>query len=158
MSGSIGPELRRAVTDGLAAHLRLLGDFNGTTAPERSVEVTYGFDFASEAAEQVYTGRSRAETPPAAMKAGRNHRDELGEFDLNVRVRFLGGTPEDADVRAFAIGAECEEWLADRKSNELGVSGLLSLLVAGWESDYVGIDSGAATVITYRVRWRARLT
>ena len=103
MTGSIGPALRKAVADGLGAHLALLGDFNGTAAPERHVEVSYGFGFASEAAEQVYTGRSRAETPAAAMKAGRNYRDELGEFDLEFRFDGAGPGRENVEDQLRSV-------------------------------------------------------
>lgn len=155
---TIGPAVRKAVTDGLATHLASLAAFNGTTATERDVEVSYGYPFGSPATEQVYTGRSRADTPPAALRSGRNHRNENGVFDLTIAVRYIGGDPYDADLRAAAIGGACEDWLAARKSNELGVSGLLSLVVESWDSDYAGIDGGSASLLTYKVRWTARLT
>lgn len=158
MAGSIGVALRKAVAAGLSGHYADLGEFNGGNAPEREVEVSYGYNPASSATEQVYTGRSRAETPPAAMRTGRNFRAETGEFDLIVRVRYSGGNVEDADDRAFAIGEVAEEWLADRKGNELGVPGLLTLTTIGWESNYGNGDTSAETLLIYRVRWTARLT
>ncbi len=66
---TIGPVVRKAVTDGLTTHLGGLADFNGSTAAEREVEVSYGYKFGSPATEQVYTGRSRADTPPAALRS-----------------------------------------------------------------------------------------
>ncbi len=155
---TIGPTVRKAVIDGLTTHLAGLADFNGQTAPERHTEVSYGYPFGSTATEQVYTGRSRADTPPAALRSGRNHRNENGVFDLTVMVKYVGGDVYEADLRAAAIGGACEDWLAARKSNELGVDGLLSLIVESWDSDYAGLDSGTASLITYKVRWTARLT
>lgn len=155
---TIGPTLRKAVIDGLTSHLGSLADFNGTTATERYVEVSYGYPFGSTSTEQVYTGRSRADTPPAALRSGRNHRNESGVFDLTVVVRYIGGDPYDADLRAAAIGGACEDYLAARKSNELGVDGLSSLVVDSWDADYAGIDGGTASLLTYKVRWTARLT
>lgn len=157
-TSTIGPAVRKAVIDGLAAHLGSLADFNGSTAAERDVTVTYGYPFGSPTTEQVYTARSRADTPPAALRAGRNHRNENGVFDLTVMVRYVGGDAYDADLRAAAIGGACEDWLAARKSNELGVDGLQSLVVESWASDYAGIDGGTASLTTYQVRWTARLT
>lgn len=155
---TIGPVVRKAVIDGLTTHLGSLAAFNGTTAPERDVEVSYGYPFASTATEKVYTGRSRADTPPAALRSGRNHRNENGVFDLTVAVSYIGGDAYDADLRAAAIGGACEDWLAARKSNELGVDGLLSLVVESWDADYAGLDGGTGSLLTYKVRWTARLT
>jgi hypothetical protein len=155
---TIGPTVRKAVTDGLTTHLAGLADFNGSTATERDVEVSYGYPFGSAATEKVYTGRSRAVTPPAALRSGRNHRNENGVFDLTVAVQYIGGDPYDADLRAAAIGGACEDWLAARKSNELGVDGLISLVVESWEADYAGLDGGTGSLLTYKVRWTARLT
>jgi hypothetical protein len=156
VTASIGVAVRKAVTDGLAAHFAGLSDFNGAT-PEREVTVTFAYSFGQRYNEQVYTGRSRAATPPAGMRSGRNTRNESGEFDLNVMVRFLGGDGYDAELRAEAIGGEVEDWFADRKSNELEVTGLLSLIVTDWDADYAPVDGGTAAVRTYTVRWTARL-
>lgn len=158
MAGSVGVAVRKAVVDGLRTHLAGLADFNGSSAPERKTAVSYAYDFGAADAERVFTGRSRSDTPPAAMKAGRNFRNEDGVFDLVVLVTYVGGSAEQADERAFAIGAEVETWLADRKSNELGVTGLNTLLVQSWESTNLGNDRGYMTELTYRVGWTARLT
>jgi hypothetical protein len=157
-TASIGVAVRKAVTDGLATHLGALSDFNGATAAEREVSVSFGYQFGrQDLTEQVYTGRSRADTPPAGMRSGRNTRNESGEFDLNVMVRFVGGDGYDAEERAEAIGGAVEDWFADRKSNELAVTGLNSLTVASWVADYAQLDGGTAALRTYTVRWTARL-
>lgn len=158
MPGSIGVAVRKAVMDGLETRFAALAAFNGTTAPERKTEVSYGYPFNSKAAEQIYTGRSFGTTPPAALRPGRNYRDERGTFELNVLVRYLGGDAEQADLRLEDICDVLEEWLADRKSNELGVTGLLTLTVTGWRGDYMGMDQGHAALRTYTVEWTARLT
>lgn len=157
MAGSLSVTVRKAVTSGLSAHLSGLPLF-GSQADEHEVVVTYGYDSSSVAAEQVYAARSRADTPPASMKSGRNFRNEEGTFDLIVRVKYTGGNLEDSDTRAFEIGTVVEEWIADRKSNELGIDGLNWLVVDGWEADNGADDSGAATLLIYTVRWNARLT
>jgi hypothetical protein len=157
VTASIGVSVRKAVTDGLTTHFANLSDFNGNTAPEREVVVTFAYPFGQQFTEQVYTGRSRADTPPAGMRSGRNTRNESGEFDLNVMVRFIGGDGYDAELRAEAIGGEVEDWFADRKNNELAVDGLLSLIVTNWDANYAGVDGGTAAVRTYTVQWNARL-
>lgn len=157
VTASIGVAVRKAVADGLAEHFASLSDFNGVAAAEQKTVVAFGFDFSAQPREHVYTGRSRAETPPAGMRSGRNTRNETGRFDLNVMVRSVAGDAYDAELRAEAIGAEVEDWFADRKSNELGVTGLLSLVVESWAADYAQADNGAAALRTYDIRWTARL-
>ena len=163
VTASIGVAVRKAVVDGLAEHLAALSDFNGNTAAEQKTVVAFGYDFSTLHREHVYTGRSRAATPPAAMRSGRNTRNESGTFDLNVMVRAVASADPDmdpayqAELRAEAIGAACEDWLADRKSNELGVTGLLSLVVESWEADYAKGDNAMNAIRTYVVRWTSRL-
>lgn len=157
VTASIGVAVRKAVADGLAEHLGDLSDFNGNGVPEQKTVVAFGYDFSNLHREHVFTGRSRADTPPAGMRSGRNTRNETGRFDLTVQVRVVGDDAYAAEARAEAIGGEVEDWFADRKNNELGVTGLNSLVVESWESDYRGIDNGTAALRTYVVRWTARL-
>jgi hypothetical protein len=145
------------VLSGLRTHLAAEDDFNGTTAPEERTEVRYGWETGWQATEKVYLGRSRAATPPAALRTGRNVRQESGTFELIVYVIKPGASPEDAEARAFAIAAECEDWLSTRKSNELGVTGLQSLIVSEWASDLGPADSGNGAIVTLTLSWSARL-
>ncbi len=155
---TVAPKVRAAVADGLKNHLGALDDFNGTTKAAHNVEVSYGFTFSSKRAEKVYLGRSSSTTPPAGLRAGRNVRDETATFDITVHVRLSGEGAEAAEDRAFAIGAEVEDWISLRKSGEgLGITGLQTLRVTGWSSDYRGIEGGTAALVTYTVEWKARL-
>lgn len=157
VTASIGVTVRKAVTDGLATHFAALSDFNGNTAAEQETVVGFGYDFSNLHREHVFTGRSRADTPPAAMRSGRNTRNETGHFDLTVMVRTVSGNAYDAELRAEAIGAEVEDWFADRKSNEVDVTGLLTLVLESWTADYAQVDNGAAALRVYDVRWTSRL-
>lgn len=155
---SIAADLTEAVITGLTTLFAGLADFNGTTAREQRTAVSYGFDFASKAAEQVYLGRMSGDTPPAGLRAGRNFRNESGTFDLTVMVRLPGKNASQAMQRAFEIGHEVEDWIGERKSGEnLDVTGLQTLLVSSWAADYAGIDSGTGALLTYSVAWTARL-
>lgn len=158
MAGSIAYPLKKAVIDGIAAHLATLDDFNGASDPAREVEVSYGFRHASHATERIFANRWRSDTPAAALRSGRNHRNESGEFELSIWVLFVGGDAEDAEERVDAIADEVETWLADRKNNELGVPGLLTLVVTGTEGEPRGGDNGAVCLKTLTVAWTARLT
>lgn len=157
VTASIGVAVRKAVIAGLADRLGSLSSFNGTTAAERNTVVAFGYDYSNLHREHVYTGRSRADTPPAGMRSGRNTRNETGRFDLNVIVRAMAGDAYDAELRAEEIGGEVESWLADRKNNELGVTGLQSLVVESWVADYQKVDNGTAAIRTYVIRWTSRL-
>lgn len=155
---SIAADLTEAVIDGLTTHFAGDTKFNGITTPERKTVVSYGFNFGSRAAEQVYLGKISADTPPAGLRAGRNFRNESGIFDLTVLVRLPGKDASEAVQRLFAIGHEIEDWIGERKSGEnLNVTGLQTLLVSSWAADYAGIDSGTGAVLTYSVAWTARL-
>jgi len=158
MAGSLVVSVRSAIKDGLTTLFAGLPDFNGQYDPEHRVEVSYAYDLNSAAAERVFTGRSQADTPPAALRSGTNYRNETGTFDLIVLVAAVGGSAEDADERALAIGTEVEEWIAARKSNELAITGLNTLRIDSW--DLVGLmnDHGNMAELTYKVRWTARLT
>lgn len=165
MSGSINVALRKAVMAGLTAHLGTHEDFNGTTAPEDRVEVTYGYSLNSKAAQRVYTGFSRGDTPPHAMKSGRVHSNEDAEFDLIVRAKVPGGNVEDSDTRAMAIGAEIAEWVADHKNaDKLAAAGLEVpagfnwMYVASWDLRGAPDDIASESLLLYRIAWTARLT
>jgi len=156
MAGSLITSVRRAITEGFRTHLSALPAFNAS-AGEGEVVVEYAYTFEAPSAQRVYTGRAQADTPPAALRAGRNHRNETGTFEVNILVQLAGSSPEEADLRVDAIGTQFEEWVADRKSNELGI-GLTSLYVVSWIGDYFGVDGGSGAIRTYTVRWNARLT
>lgn len=151
MSSSRIQLVRSAVTNGLKA-LAVTGQ------PLDGVLVSYAWKVNAQDRERIFTNRARGETPPAALRSGRNFRAETGRFDLVVRVESVGGSPEDADTRALALGLVVEEYLADRKSNGLGVSGLQTLVVEGWDLLNAMSDNGSLTELTYHVRYTARLT
>lgn len=149
MAGTISRLVRKAVTDGLA-DLPALKD--------QGVQVTYSWDSAAISRVMVFTASPRAETPPAALRSGRNHRDETGEFRLVVLVVAPGGDAFDAESRLDEFAPVVEEWLADRKSNELGVPGLQTLTVVAWEGGEGRADEGWVSERIYTVRYTARLT
>lgn len=159
MAGSVRAALRRAIVTGFGDYLANLADFNGNTRPEWKPLVSYGYDFGLDNAERVYPTRVRADTPPAAMRSGRNFRKESGVLDVVILVKAVGGNYEDADDRAEAIGQQLEEWIADRKQGEgLAISGLIAMVADGWEQVFAGNTQGAMSEVTYKVRWTARLT
>lgn len=157
MAGSVRVAVKAALIEGLADLFASLPGFN---SDENQVQVEYGYTTGEvRAAQRVYCGRSYSDTPPAAMKSGRNHRQETGYLDLIVLAEVPGGSAQDADERVDAIGTEIETWIADRKQGDgLGVTGLYELLVDRMEADYYPSDGGNAAIKTITVLWRSRLT
>lgn len=149
MAGSIVVPVRRALVAKIAEAL---------DSPQ--VSVTYGWQGGETSArrEQVFTNRPRATHDPAALKAGRNYRDETVDLDVVVLVGSPNAKPEDVDDRALAIGRVVEEVVADHKSNELAVPGLLWLRMTGFELNNMTGAGGSLTELTYTVRYFARLT
>lgn len=150
---SILPEVRTAVTDGIREAL--------VAANEKKVGVTYAYEGSDETRrrEQVFTNRARATHDPAALKPGRNFRDEVMDFDIVVLVISPGKKPQESEARAFEIGQFVEEFIADRKSNGyLEVAGLQWIRMVSMEVTPALRPDASITEIVYTVRYSARLT
>lgn len=141
--------VRQAVVTGVQALL--------TAATETNVSVDYAWTFGSTERERIFTVRPRANHDPASLKAGRTARTERMVFDVVVLVESVGGSPEEADVRALALGTYVEEYFADNKQG-LGVSGLTAIWVSGFELNNLANDRGHMSEVTYQITYTARLT
>lgn len=140
--------VRSAVIAGLAA-LPSLSD----------VEVSFGWRGGSSARERVYTERARFTEEPAALRSGRNYRNETGLFDLVVWVEGPNQDAETVADRANDLREICEDWISDRKNNELAITGLQSLQVAGdGTADEAFADSGSLAQVRIPVKYTARIT
>ena len=152
MAGSIHVTVRRAVIAGLA-------DLLESSDPD--VSVTYGWqgNDSTAAREQIYTSNARASHDVAALKTGRNFRNEQMDFDLTFYVEAVGETPDVAETRAGELALVGEEFIADHKSNELGIAGLNWIRVVELASDYRILPGGGSAAITVlTLRYDARLT
>lgn len=131
-----------------------------TRLADPSVSVTYGWRGGDETRrrEQIFTDRPRATHEPAALKAGRNFRNERMDFDIVVLVAGVGLKPEETDVRALELGAVVEDSIAENKGNELAVDGLNWLRMTRMELNNRFASNGSLTEITYTVTYDARLT
>lgn len=128
---------------------------------DSAVSVTYGWQGSDDTArrEQIFTSNARAHHEPAALKAGRSFRREQMDFDITVLISAVGQKPEDAETRAMDLGQVIEEYIADRKSNELGITGLNWIQVTDLACEYrIGEQGGSLAIATYTVRYDARLT
>lgn len=151
MSGSAVVAVRKAVIEDLAT-------LTGSGGALEDVTVQYAWRRGVNDREQVFTNAARGTTPAAALKAGRNHRQEEGRFELVVLVEVPGGLGEEADQRALDIGAVVEERIADRKNNEYGVTGLSWIRVESWTLTPRSGDHGSFSELVYTVLYSARLT
>lgn len=151
MAGSIIVAVRKAVIADLVT-------LTGTGGLLAGVDVKYCWKAGDREREQLWTQRGRGDTPAASMRSGRNFRQETGRFEVVIRVESVGGTPEDADTRALALGLVVEERVADRKNNEYGVTGLQWIKADGWELNNASADSGSLSELVYDVTYHARLT
>lgn len=149
MAGSIVVSVRRAVVEGLRDAIN-----------DPKVSVSYGYQGGDDdkRREQVWTDRARSTHEPAALKPGRNFREEVLDFDVVIWVAAVGKPPEDADDRALEIGVVFEEFMADRKHNQLGVTGLQWITVTGFELTNGYGPKGSLSELRYTVRYHARLT
>jgi len=150
MASTIVVALRRAVVDGLSGLLPDYGD--------RQALVTYAWDPEARDSLQVFTMRPRGDHSPAALRAGRNHRNEEASFQVVIHVEVAGADVEEADNRALEIGQVVEEFIADHKSNELAIPGLNWITVSSWEMNGGPADRSAISQLIYTVSYNARLT
>jgi hypothetical protein len=145
---SILVDVRRALVEGLADVVGL-------------AEGACEFSWTSREifAERIWTRRARTNTSSAAMRSGRNFRNEVGQFEVVVLVIGDGETQETTSTRALEIGAVVEDFISDRKNNELGVTGLQTLVIDGdGELAEMFNDNGTLAELTIPVRYTARLT
>lgn len=123
------------------------------------VLVEYAWKASVSARERIWTGTSTFSTAAAAMRSGRNVRQETGRFDLIVRVEGIDRTAEWTSTRALQLGQVADDWISVRKNNELGITGLQTLTIDGDGTLLEAFnESGYLADITYPVKYTARLS
>ena len=152
MASSIIVAVRSALATGLATAITANGGMTDT-------EVSYQWKADWQRRERVWTRNARFTHAPASLRAGRNFRDEVGTFEVAILVEGVGRTAEWSATRALEIGQVVEQFIADRKNNELAVAGLQTLIVSGEGSlTEMFNDSGTLAELAYPVKYTARLT
>lgn len=150
MAGSVAVATKQAIVTGFTAKLAALSAYD-------DVLVSYAWPAGKKQREKVFGARTRTTHTPASLRPGRTFRDEVGEIDFVILVESVGGSAEDADERASAIGQQFEEYIADKR-NSLGVTGLNWMTVARTELVNAFNDRGHLTELTITVAYNARLT
>lgn len=151
MAGSVIVAVRKALIAGLDA-------LTATGQPLEGFGITYAWNPKTTDRYRLFTAHARAETPPAAIKAGRNHRDETATFVVVLEVEVAGADADEAEQLVADKGQVFEEWLADRKSNELDVTGLNWIRAVSWELNGSPSDRSYLAQLIYTIRYNARLT
>ena len=147
MAGTLVVDVRQALVDLLRARPNL-----------EDKQVSYGWPGDDQRElESIYTeGRAEIEHDPASLKAGRTFRDETVSFEVNAVFEAVGGNALDADQGSQLLGTEIEECIADNRT--LGVAGVQSVTIRPVALHAVYNERGHLSMLTYTVRYRARLT
>jgi hypothetical protein len=157
MAGSLLVAVRSGVIDGLANETT--GIVSTVNTGGALVEIRYAWRLDESVREWVFTSEATFTHDSAAMRSGRNFRDEVGKFNLVVLVAGVDSSQEETSERALVIATACEEWIADRKNNELGISGLQTLTVAGdGRLEEMYADAGHLAIVELPIKYTARLT
>lgn len=127
-------------------------------APLATVQIAYSWPGSRAERELIHLGKIRADQEYAAMRStGRIPRDETLFVSVHIIVVQPGGTVEETDERATALGTVVEELVAaDPTLNS--PPGLLYGGVHSVELDYELTDDGAISALTYELQFTSRLT
>lgn len=147
MAGTVSVAVRSAVAAGLADVSEL-----------ETFDVSYAWKPASVQRRQVFTLNARGDTPSASLRSGRNYRNETGTFEIVVHVEQPGQDQEATDTVCSAALTAVQEWVADRKNNELAVDGLNTFTEESWRMTGGVTDHSTVSQAFLTVRYTARLT
>ena len=152
MAASIIVAVRSALVTGLATAIAADGGM-------ADVEVSFQWKADWQRRERIWTRNARFTHAPASMRSGRNFRSEVGMFEVAILVEGIGRNAEWSATRALVIGQVVEQYIADRKNNELAVAGLQTLTVSGDGSlTEMFNDQGTLAELSYPIQYTARLT
>jgi hypothetical protein len=150
MAGTRIVAVRRALMAGVAG----LPEFF-----EADATVSELWPLGAKAAEMAYTVSSRFTQEPASLKSGRTFRNEVGMFDVEIRVEGIDLSPEDTADRCVFLGTAFEEFVADNQTLFGQVEGL-NWVVADGEGELVEMfnEHGSLAALRYPIKYDARLT
>jgi hypothetical protein len=151
MAGTLIVAVRRALMVGVAG----LPEFF-----EDDVMVSEKWPLGEKQAEMVYTvDPTNFAHTPASLKSGRTFRNEVGTFNVEIRIEGIDMSPEDTADRAVALGTAFEEFVADNQTLFGQIEGLNWVVVDG-DGELVELfnEHGSLTAIRYPIKYDARLT
>lgn len=126
-----------------------------------NVETVFAYRVGTKARQRAWTQNATFEHSSAGMRAVKTFRNELGAFNLVIRVEGVALAPEDTATRAAAIGLAAEDWIATKAhwENDALVAGLNWLVIEGGGALTEAFnDNGSLADLVYPVKYQARLT
>lgn len=155
MAGTNLITCRQALIAALTALAVPAGLLDGVT-----VDYSYVGKRHSGTREYLFGGTSEGSVSLAAMQGGsRVKREETPNWPLTIYVTKPGEeTTEDADVRAVAIGAVLENYVALNVTLGGSITGLLKATIPSWSLTSWVDDDAAYAVLTYQVEFHSYLS
>lgn len=149
MAGTLLVAVRKALVSALADLPAMEG-----------VHARYAWDIGATARERLYTRQGRISHAPASLRTPPVHRKETGRFELCLFVEAPGRDLEFVAERAAALGLICEDYIAARSSNQMGITGLQTLLIQGEGHLTEAFTDAPSPVaeLAYPITYTARLT
>lgn len=146
MPSTVVVAVKEALVDLLAAHADL-----------ENVQVVYGWPGDDQAEDEVmFCADARSTGRDFKIHSGRRRLDEEATFDLLTQVAYIGGSPQDVETRALALGDVVEDVVgADPTLG--GVTGLKWARVDAWTLACRYNDTGSIAELRQTIRYSARL-
>lgn len=119
-------------------------------------DTLYAWSPAVQSKRMIFTAGGSGEIPPAAMRSGRNYRDE--QTTVQVIFHCVGKDAGTADAEAVAAGEVFEEWLSDNPTPSASVPGLNWIRLDSYRLEGGHTDGGYAASLQYTLRYQARNT
>jgi hypothetical protein len=128
--------------------------------PPANTKVDYGYNGQSDTASRQYIwgGKATFQHDYAALTSGRKPREEVLVVELHLSVYLPGGTYEETDDSATALGLVVEDLFATDPQLAGAIPGLRYAGIQGGEMDNSLDDGGVETHMTYQVLFKSRLT
>lgn len=150
--------VRAALVDALGG----LPEFSSPGPTGQTPELSFGWRTGWTRREQVWTQRARFEHEPASMRATKTYRNEVGFFDLMIRVEGVGLSQQVTSERVVELMTAAEDFIATHANwNDGSIgTGLYELQVVGDGvlAEELDEQGGGRAQINVPIRYKARLT
>jgi hypothetical protein len=151
-----------AVRAALIEALAELPEYLAPGPTGQTPELSFGWRTGWTRREQVWTQRARFEHEPASMRATKTYRNEVGYFDLMIRVEGVGLSQQVTSERVAELMAAAEDFIATHANWNTGSigDGLYELQVVGDGvlAEELDEQGGGRAQINVPIRYKARLT
>ena len=147
-----------AGTNAAAAKLALIGLLQASPPANTIVDYAYSGKSDGQSRQYIWGGKCTFQHDYAALTAGRKPREEVLVVELHLSVYKPGGTFQDTDASAVALGLVVENLFANDPQLGGAITGLRYAGIQGGEMDNSMDDEGVETHMTYHVMFKSRLS